>query len=839
MDQLPWLVMHAMMLYILATLLTSIATWFTGHLAVQWRQKLVSTLHQRYCSNAAHEHIQNKSSCSSSSNNNNNKEAIVPVDNPDQRMTQDAASLCEQLAIVSRILSAVPFKVPFYAFMTVSYVGWQGLAAITVFFFLGALVQQLVMSRIAGLVYVQEAKEGNFRAAHARVREYSPEIAAATAATTTTVIRGGGREKDAVVVSAEYAFLQASLEAVLTNQNKLVWGRTVLAASSKSIDYIGTILNYLVVAAAVVVMHKESKQQQQQQQQEGGGALAEFVSNASFFTLMLINSLTEVLDAADQLAAVIGLAARVGQLFAVLSPSATNIDNGVCHMQHENHHHHTSHHNNDGLRRVSVDGRSPSALEMEEHASLVDTLLPPVTLILDTNNECSVGSAEISVHRLKPALQQEVQAIFPDAPSPPDTSLTAIITFQFAPPPSSSSSSPSSILNGGGGGGLLSNQMMDTMLTRLINWEGSFSQALSSLPSQQQLKTECSGSDNNNNQHKQRWWCDAANPRTGHPLNGSQGWTKWSEVTAAHTILGYSKNEQGLCPLIIHPQHGYNAYPATIFTNAPYSVVLKALATVFGKDALPPPSPLLKIQHLTISSPSDTSRFIVKDLDVEITAGQHIIISGPNGCGKTTLIRSILGLYPICQGSIISFSSSSSSPSSCMCLPQRPLAAPGHSLWQQIVYPSAQRPINDQVIVHLLQMVGLGYLLERTLDHPFLDNNGGGPSTSDAENSSTTGTNSSNSSSWGSILSPGELQRLGFARVLYHRPCLVFLDESTSAIGGNVGRELYGLLYEAGITCVSVRQMEEEERCDDNNSRVLVLNSSGDGRWEMKGREVE
>jgi len=294
--------------------------------------------------------------------------------------------------------------------------------------------------------------------------------------------------------------------------------------------------------------------------------------------------------------------------------------------------------------------------------------------------------------------------------------------------------------------------------------------------------------------------------------------------------------------LIIHPQHGYNAYPATLFTNAPYSVVLKALAIVFGKDALPPPPPLLKIQHLTISSPSDTSRFIVKDLDIEITAGQHIIISGPNGCGKTTLIRSILGLYPVCQGSIISFSSSSSSPSSFMCLPQRPLAAPGHSLWQQIVYPSAQRPINDQLIVHLLQVVGLGYLLERTLDHPFLDINEGGPSSpSNAENSTTIiNSNSSNSRSWGSNLSPGELQRLGFARVLYHRPCLVFLDESTSSIGGDVGRELYGLLYQAGITCVSVRQVGEEKRCgDDDNSRVLVLNSSGDGRWEMKGRDVE
>jgi ABC-type uncharacterized transport system fused permease/ATPase subunit len=67
MDQLPWLIMHALLLYTPATLLTTLATWLTGHLSVKWRRKLVSTLQKRYCDNAAHEHIQ--------------------IDNLDQRMT--------------------------------------------------------------------------------------------------------------------------------------------------------------------------------------------------------------------------------------------------------------------------------------------------------------------------------------------------------------------------------------------------------------------------------------------------------------------------------------------------------------------------------------------------------------------------------------------------------------------------------------------------------------------------------------------------------------------------------------------------------------------------------
>jgi ABC-type uncharacterized transport system fused permease/ATPase subunit len=176
----------------------------------------------------------------------------------------------------------------------------------------------------------------------------------------------GKRKTCTTIASAEYVSLQNSLQAVLTNQNQLVWWRTVLVASSKSIDYTGTIVNYLVVAGAVMIMHH---QKQQKEGGGGGGALAEFVSNASFFTLMLINSLTEVLDAADQLAAILGLAARVGQLFDVLfinTSKNTAQDNVYTYQEEQDKDHHLHHHNNNndnGLRRVSIDGSSSSALD--------------------------------------------------------------------------------------------------------------------------------------------------------------------------------------------------------------------------------------------------------------------------------------------------------------------------------------------------------------------------------------------------------------------------------------------------------------------------------------------
>ncbi|MCY1374705.1 Vitamin B12 transport ATP-binding protein BacA [compost metagenome] len=52
------------------------------------------------------------------------------------------------------------------------------------------------------------------------------------------------------------------------------------------------------------------------------------------------------------------------------------------------------------------------------------------------------------------------------------------------------------------------------------------------------------------------------------------------------------------------------------------------------------------------------------------------------------------------------------------------------------------------------------------------------------------------SQDWSRILSVGEQQRLAFARVLFNRPQIVFLDESTSAMDEGLEHSLYSLLRE-------------------------------------------
>lgn len=158
---------------------------------------------------------------------------------------------------------------------------------------------------------------------------------------------------------------------------------------------------------------------------------------------------------------------------------------------------------------------------------------------------------------------------------------------------------------------------------------------------------------------------------------------------------------------------------------------------------------------------------------------KHSIPSaGPNGCGKSTLVKALCGLHRLSSGSMNLEGALLASPAGLagvIVVPQRPLAAPGSALWQQLCYPGADgtgttnssggsgtgqnapqqqagRPA-DAHLLSLLRRVGLEYLLERV----------GGSFEAPAD--------------WAGMLSPGELQRLTVARVL-HRcgwACLLML----------------------------------------------------------------
>ncbi|MGR6655454.1 ABC transporter ATP-binding protein/permease [Pseudomonas mosselii] len=166
----------------------------------------------------------------------------------------------------------------------------------------------------------------------------------------------------------------------------------------------------------------------------------------------------------------------------------------------------------------------------------------------------------------------------------------------------------------------------------------------------------------------------------------------------------------------------------------------------------------LGIQGLQVRRPDGHA--LIADLDLNLHSGQALLIKGPSGSGKTTLLRALAGLWPYAEGEVRRPLGTQA-----LFLSQRPYLPLG-DLRTAIAYPAQGAPADDARMQQALRQVNLAHLAER-LDEQ---------------------------RDWSRILSLGEQQRLAFSRVLFNRPQVVFLDESTSAMDEGLEHALYSLL---------------------------------------------
>jgi putative ATP-binding cassette transporter len=141
-----------------------------------------------------------------------------------------------------------------------------------------------------------------------------------------------------------------------------------------------------------------------------------------------------------------------------------------------------------------------------------------------------------------------------------------------------------------------------------------------------------------------------------------------------------------------------------------------------------------------------------------LTPGHSIVVTGRSGAGKTTLFRTLAGIWPFGSGKV-------QIPPRSFFMPQRPYVPLG-TLRHVITYPNMVDSFSQEELVQVLRDVGLPQLCDR-LDQ---DDN------------------------WPMRLSMGEQQRLGFARALLAKPDWIFLDEATASVDPQAEDELYQIL---------------------------------------------
>lgn len=170
---------------------------------------------------------------------------------------------------------------------------------------------------------------------------------------------------------------------------------------------------------------------------------------------------------------------------------------------------------------------------------------------------------------------------------------------------------------------------------------------------------------------------------------------------------------------------------------------------------------------------------LVKALSFSLQQGDHLLVVGPNGCGKSSLFRILGGLWPVYGGTV-------HKPAfhDIFYIPQRPYLSRG-SLRQQITYPDGlastrAKGVTDADLLAILQILNLENLV--TLYEEGWD--------AEAE--------------WRDVLSGGLQQRVAMARLFYHRPRYAILDECTSSVTLETEKVMYDNAKALGITLMTV-----------------------------------
>ncbi|KAL0085125.1 ABC transporter transmembrane region 2-domain-containing protein [Phycomyces blakesleeanus] len=263
-------------------------------------------------------------------------------------------------------------------------------------------------------------------------------------------------------------------------------------------------------------------------------------------------------------------------------------------------------------------------------------------------------------------------------------------------------------------------------------------------------------------------------------------------------LAGYTSRVYGLLS-ILHALHaseydGPEDARRFALTNIKGKVELGIDGIKFDKVPIVAPS----------SGPDNVGELLVNDLTLDVQPGEHLMVTGPNGVGKTAVARVIASLWPVFEGKL-----SKPYDKDIFYIPQRPYLSLG-TLRDQVIYPHSYEDMKksgrtDKELMEILKVVHLAYIPDRE----------GGWETQ---------------KEWKDVFSGGEKQRVGMARLFYHHPKYAVLDECTSAVSTDVEGLMYAHAKDMGITLLTISHRPALFKY---HKHILRL-TGNQGEWEME-----